>query len=476
MKIKNLDITLEWNTISNLFQFFDFDIDKGLPSYNVKIKDKDENVLFQKDNCDEYMTVIERSFEIIDPIYCIKPKFIVGPSKNSKKSIFKYNFCDNYLKYKEINGQLGFFKKMFFHIDYNNDKKTDFIEEVEYEEVENLNKDLLFSKIYRSSDYLYLKLLFNKEYFKQKEIYSFLITSEVSNKLLKNKKLNNLFTENVEEKWLDVNESTVLLTIPFIESDIVEMSENLNIKIIPLNYVQSEIYKFLKNQNHEEESLNNLFYNFYPNQTFNIGKIYKQAVNNETLIFYQNYIYLFNKDSIETNSLQTDLNINDMVFNKYFPLLNKDQSNKTICLSDDLNTDDVLDNAYNIEKDYLGYYAKDLTNYEDIAIDIDYLQNQGVRSAKILEIEELEDTCNIYIEFITNFYNNEKFYIETSNNLKFYEKYKTNLNNNEHVTFLFKYSYYLNTLNNYLLENSDRIKSQIISEKDLINFSAKLIL
>ena len=46
--------------------------------------------------------------------------------------------------------------------------------------------------------------------------------------LVKNKTLTNLFTERVEEKWLDVNDSTALLTIPFIESDIVEISENLS--------------------------------------------------------------------------------------------------------------------------------------------------------------------------------------------------------------------------------------------------------
>ena len=115
-------------------------------------------------------------------------------------------------------------------------------------------------------------------------------------------------------------------------------------------------------------------------------------------------------------------------------------------------------------------------NYEDVAIDIDYLQNQGIKSVKILEIEELNDICNIYIEFITSFYNNEKFYIETSNNLKFYEKYKTSINDQEYITFLFKYSYELQSLNQYLSQNTDINKNQIISEKDLINFSAKLIL
>jgi len=174
--------------------------------------------------------------------------------------------------------------------------------------------------------------------------------------------------------------------------------------------------------------------------------------------------------------LHTELDINDINFSKYFPLLNKDKINKTICLSDDMNTDDVIDNLYNLQRDYLGYYDKDFVNHEDVAIDMDYLQNQGIKSVKILEIEELNDICNIYIEFITSFYGNEKFYIETSNNLKFYEKYKTSINDQEYTTFLFKYSYPLDSLNQYLNQNSSINKNQIISEKDLINFSAKLIL
>jgi hypothetical protein len=475
MKVQNLDVTLEWLTISELSNLYNFNLEKGLPSYNITVKDENENILYNEINSNTYDDVFERRFEINDPIYCRKPKLIAGFNKNLKKSIFKYNFSDNYKKYKEIKNKIGFFKKLVFYVDYNNDQKADFIEHAEFQEIEDLDKNTLFNKIYRSSDYLSIKMLINKEYFNLKNIYSFLILGEVSNKIIKNKKLLNLFTENMDQQWLDVNDKTALLTVPFIESDIVEMSENINIKIIPLNFLQTEIYKFLR-KFESEIDINNLYQEYFPNQCFNIGKIYKQAVNNETMIFYQNYIYLFNKDSIETNSSQTDLNINDMVFNKYFPLLNKDQSNKTICLSDDLNTDDVLDNAYNLEKNYLGYYAKDLMNYEDVAIDIDYLQNQGIKSVKILEIEELNYICNIYIEFITSFYNNEKFYIETSNNLKFYEKYKTPINNQEYITFLFKYSYELQSLNQYLSQNTDINKNQIISEKDLINFSAKLIL
>jgi hypothetical protein len=474
MKVKNLNLTLEWQTIRNLpAAQLEFKIEDPFPTYNIKIKNENGNIIYSELNIDKHEPIQEILSEHLEEAK--KPKFYGVFSNTKSKNKFIFNFKNNYLKYKEFNNKLGFYKKIYFDIDYNGDSIGDFILEGEYAEIEELNKNLLFNKIYRSSDYLSVKFLINKEYFKQKEIYSLLIISEISNKIVKNKKLLNLFTENVEEKWLDVNQNTSLLTIPFIESDVVEISENLNIKVIPLNKLQSDMYKLFK-QNESEEDINNFYHDFFSDQMFNIGKIYKQSVNNETLIFYQNYLYLFNNQSLDSNSLNSNISINDMIFNKYFPLLNKNESNKTICLSDDLNTDDVLDNTYNLQKEYLGFYNKNLTSYEDIAIDLDYLQNQGVSQAKIIEIEENQDTCNIYIEFITIFYNNEKFYIETSNNLKYIEKYKTTIDNKDYLTLLFKYSYNLQNLNEYLNENISINKSQIISDKDLINFSAKLIL
>jgi hypothetical protein len=471
MKINNLNLTFEWDTlrkIPNYVQVFD-----EFPSYNIAVKDKDGNIIEKYFNIKNNEPFLERKFKKIKGIP--KIKYFVDLSKNQIKSNFKYNFENNYNKFKELNNKLGFFKELLFSIDYNNDDKEDFNVNVQYENIDDLNKNILFNKIYRSSDYISVKILINKEYFNQKNIHSFLILSEVSNKILKNKKLNNLFIENVKDKWLDVNELTTLLTVPFIETDIVEISENLNIKIIPLNYFQSELYNFLK-EKEPQEDINNLYEEYFSNQTFNIGKIYKQSVNNETVIFYQNYLYLFNNQSLNSNSLTSDLSINDIVFNSYFPLLNKDQTNKTICLSNDLNTDDVLDNNYNLQKGYLGFYGIDSSSYEDVAIDLDYLQSQGVLQAKIIEIEENNDTCNIYIEYITTFYNNEKFYIETSNNLKYSEKYKTSIDGRDYITLLFKYSYDLQNLNEFLNENTSINKSQIISDKDLINFSAKLIL
>ena len=474
MKVKNLNLTLEWLTLRNIPDFLE--VDQEFPSYNIKVKTQDNYLINQYLNLKDYELITNYSWDsMADERWTMKTKLKVDVLKNQAKNIFKYNFENNYSKYKILNNKLGYFKKIKFEVDYNNDGKGDFEQEAEYAEIENLDKNILFNKIYRSSDYLTVKLLINKEYFKQQEVYSLLVLSEVSNKLVKNKKLTNLFTEKVEEKWLDVNDSTALLTIPFIESDIVEISENLNIKVIPLNYLQSELYNFLRSRESQED-IGNLYEEYFPNQTFNIGKIYKQSVNNETIIFYQNYLYLFNNQSLTSNSLTSNISINDMVFNSYFPLLNKDQADKTICLSNDLNTDDVLDNNYNLQKGYLGFYGKDLASYEDVAIDLDYLQNQGVLQAKIIEIEENSNTCNIYIEYITTFYNNEKFYIETSNNLKYSEKYKTNIDGKDYITLLFKYSYDLQNLNEFLNENSSINKSQIISDKDLINFSAKLIL
>jgi hypothetical protein len=374
-----------------------------------------------------------------------------------------------------LNNKLGFFKKIKATIDYNDATAQDFDVDVEYDEINEIDKNKLFEKIYRSSDYFSIKMFLNKNYIEEKEINSLLIISEASNKNIKNKKLQNLFIQDIKEKYLDINNKSVLLTVPFVESDIVEVTENININIICLNKLQSDMYAMLC-EKEPQDDINIFLKEFFPNQTFNIGKIYKQSTNNETVIFYQNYLYLFNNESLNSNSLTSDLSINDMVFNSYFPLLNKDQADKTICLSNDLNTDDVLDNNYNLQKGYLGFYGKDLTSYEDVAIDLDYLQNQGVFQAKIIEIEENSDTCNIYIEFITTFYNNEKFYIETSNNLKYSEKYKTSIDDKDYITLLFKYSYALQDLNEYLGENASINKSQIISDKDLINFSAKLIL
>lgn len=471
MKINNLNLTLQWETTRDIPE--SMIVDEKFPSYNIKIKDKYDNLIKEFFELCNHEKILDTEFVQIPK--APKVKYFINFSKTKVKSDFKYSFKDNYKDYKESNNKIGFYKEFHFFVDFNNNEKSNFNVAAEYAEVEDLDKNILFNKIYRSSDYLAIKFLIDKEYFNLKNIYSILVLAEASNKIIKNKKLLNLFTENIKEKWLDVNNQTVLLTIPFIESDIAEISENINIKVIPLNFVQSEIYKFLE-QEESQEDINKLYQEYFPNQCFNIGKIYKQSINNETVAFYQNYLYLFNNQSLYSNSLTSNILINDMTFNSYFPLLKKDQSDKTLCLSNDLNTDDILDNTYNIQKEYLGFYDKNATLYEDVAIDLDYLQNQGILQAKIIEIEENNNACNIYIEFITTFFNNEKFYIETSNNLKYTEKYKTTIDNKDYATLLFKYSYDLQSLNEYLYENPSINKSQIISDKDLISFSAKLML
>jgi hypothetical protein len=474
MKTKNLNFNLTWDSKRKYFMENLDESNIQFPLYDIIIRN-DEDLLINKfNNLSNYIPQLETIFYDHSHGY-VCPTIETRISTSMASTEFKYDFLNNYIKYKELNNKIGFFKKIKITVDYQNSDSDDFSTNIEYDQIDQIDKNKLFQKIYRSNDYVSLKMILNKNYIEEKEIYSLLIATEISNKNIKNKRLQNLFIDNIKEKYLDINDKSVMLTIPFIETDLVEITENVNIKVICLNKLQSDMYSLLL-EKESQEDINIFFQEFFPNQFFNIGKIYKQSVNNETLIFYQNYLYLFNNQSLNSNSLTSDLSINDMGFNSYFPLLNKNQTNKTICLSNDLNTDDVLDNNYNLQKQYLGFYGKDLTSYEDVAIDLDYLQNQGVLQAKITEIEENGNTCNIYIEFITTFYNNEKFYIETSNNLKYSEKYKTNIDDKDYITLLFKYSYNLETLNEFLNENPSINKSQIISDKDLINFSAKLIL
>ena len=177
------------------------------------------------------------------------------------------------------------------------------------------------------------------------------------------------------------------------------------------------MYNFL-NSRENQENINIFLEEFFPNQFFDIGKIYKQNTNNEMILYYQNYLYLFNQESLNSNSEQSDRVIGETKFNKYFPLLNKDQNNRTICLSDDLNTDNIRDNNFDLSLGYLGYYGKNINEIEDVAIDLDYFQQKNVLSAKILEIEENQDQCSLYMEFITNLYSNERLFIESNQNLK----------------------------------------------------------
>jgi hypothetical protein len=234
------------------------------------------------------------------------------------------------------------------------------------------------------------------------------------------------------------------------------------------------MYNFISDKHSQNEIIQ--FYNdFFSNQLLNIGKIYKQAVNNETVIFYQNYLYLFNKDSFDSNCFKSNLDINQVNFNNYYPLLNKDSGSKTINLSYTSLYTQPIENKYKITSDYLGYYDKDLSNYIDIALDLNYFHKNNIISASIKNIEELNNYCNIYLEFITSFYNNENFYVESNNSLKYLEKYKIEINNISYIAFLFKYTYSIENLNSTLAELNIN-KNQIIFNKDLINFSAKIIL
>ena len=270
MKIKNLNITLEWNTIRNIPSFVE--VNAEFPSYNIKAISNNE-IIYQVNNLKEYIPIHELEYKIINNSK--KPKLISGYSKNKVSSKYIFDFSHNYTHFSQKYNKMGYHKNIILEVDYNNDGKGDFQIEAQYDEIESLNKDTLFSKIYRSSDYINVKLLIHKKYFMEKEIYSFLISGTINNPLnneIIDYPLNNLFTENVVQKWLDVNQETALLTIPFIESDLVEISNNLKIKIIPLNKLQSDMYLFFKDKYFQDEIVN-FYTEFFPQQILDIGEI-----------------------------------------------------------------------------------------------------------------------------------------------------------------------------------------------------------
>jgi hypothetical protein len=468
MKNNNINIKLEWKTILNSLGT----LSKSSipPSFSVTLKDKDL-IIDRFLNLNNH--VIDNNKTFSSESNSKKLKYNRSEDRNKVNSSFDYLFENNFNKYKENNKKIGFYKNINFSVLYDNQDKQHFNLDVEYEMLEDIDKNILFNKIYRSDDFLSIKMLSNKEYLESKGIYSYLILSTLSNHVEKNLQLKNLFIENVASKWLDNNNFTTLLTVPFIESNIVEISENINIKILPLKKWQSEMYKFLKDRE-KEEDINVFLTENFEKQIINIGKIYKQSINYETLVFFQNYLYLFNEESLSSSI--DKIQIGDVNFENYYPILNKNLKDKMICLSEDINSDDVIDNSYNIEKDYLGYYNQSQTKYVDINMDLDYFQSRNIKDVKILEIKENETECFLYVEFITNFFEKEKFYVESSANLKYIEKYKTLLNDREYITFLFEYKYSLEKLKNFLSLNENLQKNQILSEKDLINFSAKFII
>jgi hypothetical protein len=467
MKIKDLNTTVKWETIRSNFEALNIKL--PFPSYNILIKHED-TIIEKLSGLRDYTYTQDQYFA--NSIEYKKPKYFSEESKNRIESQYTFHFIKNYKIYKEKFNKLGFFKKLKFIIDYNNTDEVDYEYDLEYPELENIDNSLLFNKIYRSNDHLSIKLLINKKYFQDQNIDSLLIISDLPDV---NKQLKNILAKDINQQWLDVNEENSLLTVPFIENTIVEITENIDVKILPLNYVQTQIYNFLKQQE-KEKDINSMFLEFFSNQLFNVGKIYKLPANMETLIVYQNYLYLFNKDSLKSNSL-SNININKVLFNKYYPILNKDELSKaTISISSNPENFDNTSNRFNLLEDNIGFYNKELTEYKDIVKNLQYFQSKGVKECSIINLSEKEIDCDLYIEFVTDFYENENFYIENSNNIELYQKYTKNILGKEYITFLFKYTYNLSPVDQYLLNHNKTNRSQIILGKDLINFSAKLII
>ena len=489
MKLNLKDININWNVYPNIPSFVEnnFDLMSNV-SFNVKILDENLIIINQKNNIPSAKIDKAESFNLhfgFDNPFALaqpmpielmvsSPKRILETSyfnQNIKQVIvqnfiyqFEENAHDYYLKYQKN----GFFKKLNFFVDYNNSDTKQNID-VEYQtiDIQKTPMQNIFTKIFKSEDNVTLKFKINFEEFKKTDIRSLFIIPYIHEGESKTQ-LKEMYISDIENKWLNNSDSTKLLTIPFSDNFSI-VQDILSLEIIPLNNVQTEIIEFFKNRL-SETALLDLVKEFFIDQLYKTNLVYSENLLNKIAGFYQGYIYLFNNESWNSISWpSTEEEVIEIKYLKYFPLAVKD-SIETISLEKEVEIQssvlEVHDNT--IQSNLLGYNIEN--SFKDVKDDIIYFKSNNIKSVSILNVEELENKTKIYLEFVTNFDLLSNVYIDgISNGLSFIQKYYKNINDQNYATLLFCYEY-----NNNLTNNSSETKAHAIQGKKLINFNIRL--
>lgn len=467
------DITILWESQRDLSaEILSEQLHKGFPSFNVEISNENNELIYTYENIPSSnelgsisLASLEAKRKIINrnpAIICANPrkKMEMFSNQNIVKNNFTFPIEENFRLFKEKNGYDNFYDKLFIKITHNDSFQISYNCFVEYDR--NINKDLLsqsISKIYRSSDNLNLKIKFNPS-FNEVNINSFIIFAKAINGNSQID-LNPIFVEDIQSKWLDTVDDTKILSLPFVENEILEESENLNVEIYPLLPFEIAIIKSIK----DNENIKNFVKNFVTNKlTYN--NLYKSGSILE-LINFQGYAYLFNKESFSSLAWpDTNVLINNINYCKYFPK-SKDFNNlNTICLNTGPEIDssilEIVDQNLN---ETLGYHNPDESKYYDIALDLPYFKSLNISDVKIIKIEEKENEYVMYLDFKTLLTEQQDVILyNCSSNLSYARKYYENINDSNylHLIFSIKYPKFNKTgLNN----------SQIIDEKIMINFS-----
>jgi hypothetical protein len=472
---KNLDLKLSWELSSALPGPYANELipTKYFPNFNVDIYDAENNFLESFKNIDSKKEIEKYiiSNEILYPpkesIEGTRAHANIESDKKIQKILenyFEYPFLSNYKKYKQIKNKIGFFDNLKFDITFNSKEPSYLNFEIEYPKLNTLKINSIFNKIYRSSDYYSIKFLINTENWNESQAYSLLIFPSY-----KNTKLNKILVENVSSLWLNSIDELKLLTVPFVETGLVENLNSLDLKIYILNKTQLDLYKFLGEFEYPED-IENFFSTTYSDQIINISLDQNSSKNG----FFQGSLYSFNDENFNTLSWPKDeLSINNLNYKNYFPISSYDNKD-TILIENQPIVNDVLSvfNSEDIEPNQVGLYYNSV--YESCAQDIPFFNFSNLIKLEIIEVKSFNDNIQIFLEATTNIENIENIYIETSSNLILQNKYLKNINGKFCTAILFLYEYSKLELTNKTLENNLQL-DQTIYKKEPISFSWKII-
>jgi len=457
------DLIINWQTHRDLPS--EIKIETEFPSYNVYVNDINQNLLetFSNIKNERIIDNLKINSSIVGgkgtrerPYSIVKNKLQNTENFTLVENYFEYPFENNLLKFIKNNNKLGFYKNLNFDIEFNNKEKHKFEVEIEYASLTDLNN--LFKKVYRSNDNMSIKLLMDKTI--AEKVYSFLIIADVPNS---NIKIKNLFVEDVKSKWLDNADDSILLTVPFSESYIIQDLFNINVKVIPLNKLQSDIYSFMTSR--YDQDLCNSFLEYSFNDQISI---FNNLNKSNIEVFYQGFMYLFTPESFQAIKYPNNYeNIALVDYKNYFPLASN-AGKYTICLIPDVevNQNGSLPSNY-IQEGLLGVYELNSNVYRDVNQDFAYLQQSNIKSVEILEVTEFIDEISILVQFNINSDQKDVFVEAYNSNLKFIKKL---INENGDLCLVFKYTYAISKINYFLNNNPELQKNQIILDKDLISF------
>lgn len=473
-KTRKKDVTILWESQRNLSaQILSEKIEKAFPSFNVEIFGENDFNIIKYENIpssNELGSVSLANEQARSIIVNTNPAIInCNPRKrreffinqNFVKNNFTFSIEENHRIFKENNGFDGFYDKFFVKITHNDSFQISYACLIEYDKfIDESNFSNSISKVYRSSDNLSLKIKFNPDIFYQTNINSFVIKAKAINGT-STIDLNPIFIEDINTRWLDTVENTKILTLPFLENEIVEESPLLNIEIYPLLPFQTAIMKLIKSK---EEM--NLFISRFLNHKINYNNLYKSGSILEALSF-QGYFYLFNPNSYQKIAWPNeDYIINNVKYFRYFPRSKNSENINTICLNNPPVLDSSILEISNIDLDEsLGYYNKDQSVYYDVLLDLPYFKHLNILNIKIIDIAENESEYIAYIEFRTSLISQEDIVLNNiSSDLSYERKYYENIDDINYLCLLF-------SLKNSKFNDANLNNDQLIKEKKMISFS-----